>query len=215
MQRRIEIITVFLALSCFAGLYTFALNKSPSEEKPTESATFAAGCFWCVQQFLDQVDGVISTRSGYTGGQKENPTYEEVSAGKTGHAEAVEVIFDPRVVPYQRLLDVFWRNVDPTVKDQQFCDIGTQYRSAIFYHNDEQKKIAEESKKHLIDSGRFNEIYTEILPAGTFYEAEKYHQSYYKKNPFRYKVYKYLCGREKKLEEVWGGSKNNKKDSRE
>jgi peptide-methionine (S)-S-oxide reductase len=168
-------------------------------------ATFAGGCFWCMEPPFDEIPGVISTTSGYTGGQKKNPTYEEVSAGGTGHAESVEVVFDPAKVTYQQLLDVFWKNIDPVTPDRQFCDVGSQYRAAIFYHSDEQKRLALASKKAIEDSGRFKQpIVTQIVPAAPFYRAEEYHQDYYKKNPIRFKYYKFGCGRAKRLEQLWG-----------
>ena len=170
-----------------------------------EKATFAGGCFWCMEHPFDQLDGVISVTVGYTGGQKKNPTYEEVSSGATGHAESVQIVYDPAKISYSKLLDVFWHNIDPTVKDQQFCDFGNQYRTAIFYHNGEQKRLAEESKMVLEKSGRFKgPIYTQIVPASEFYPAEGYHQHYYKKNPIRYKFYRYNCGRDERLRELWG-----------
>ena len=157
-----------------------------------EKATFAGGCFWCMEPPFDELPGVISTTSGYTGGRTKNPTYEEVSAGGTGHAEAVEVVYDPTKITYARLLDVFWKNIDPITPNRQFCDIGTQYRSAIYYHNEEQKRLAEASKKALESSGRFQQpIVTEIVAASPFYRAEEYHQDYYKKNPIRFNFYKY------------------------
>jgi len=170
-----------------------------------EKATFAGGCFWCMEPAFDKLEGVKSVVSGYTGGHKPNPTYEEVSAGTTGHAESVEITYDPAVISYSRLLEVFWRNIDPTVKDRQFCDAGTQYRSAIFYHGEEQKRLAEASKRAIEQSRRFpGPIYTEIAPATTFYPAEEYHQKYYQKNPIRYKYYRYGCGRDQRLKELWG-----------
>jgi peptide-methionine (S)-S-oxide reductase len=170
-----------------------------------EKATFAGGCFWCMEPAYDKLEGVKSVVSGYTGGHKLNPTYEEVSSGTTGHTEAIEIAYDPSVISYSKLLDIFWHNVDPTVKDRQFCDVGTQYRSAIFYQNEEQKRIAEASKKTLEQSKRFpGPIYTEIVPAATFYPAEEYHQNYYQKNPIRYKYYRYSCGRDQRLKELWG-----------
>jgi peptide-methionine (S)-S-oxide reductase len=154
---------------------------------------------------FDQQDGVISVTVGYTGGQKKNPTYEEVSAGGTGHAEAVQIVYDPVKISYEKLLGTFWRNVDPLTRDAQFCDHGTQYRSAIFFHDEEQKKLAEASKKALEESKRFSSpIVTEIVPASEFYPAEEYHQHYYKKNPVRYKYYRYGCGRDRRLEQLWG-----------
>ena len=168
-------------------------------------ATFAGGCFWCMEPPFDKLDGVISTTSGYTGGQKQNPTYKEVSAGVTGHTEAVQVIYDPRKIDYAQLLEVFWCNIDPTTADRQFCDSGSQYRTGIFYHDEEQKRLAEESKQAVEKSGRLGQpIVTEITPASEFYPAEEYHQDYYKKNPLRYKFYRYNCGRDQRLEELWG-----------
>jgi peptide-methionine (S)-S-oxide reductase len=168
-------------------------------------ATFAGGCFWCMQPPFDALKGVISTTAGYTGGHAKNPTYEQVSAGGTGHAESVQIIYDPKVVSYAKLLDVFWHNIDPITANRQFCDEGNQYRSAIFYHNEEQKRLAEESKKALEQSGRFKQpIVTQIVPATEFYPAEDYHQGYYRKNPIRYKFYRYTCGRDARLKELWG-----------
>lgn len=171
----------------------------------TEKATFAGGCFWCMEPAFDHVSGVVSVTVGYTGGTKKDPTYEEVSAGGTGHAESIEVTYDPAKVSYKKLLDIFWHNIDPTVKDKQFCDTGHQYRSAIFYHNEEQKREAESSKKALEESNRLGgPVYTEIVPASTFYPAEEYHQQYYKKNPVRYKFYRWNCGRDERLKQLWG-----------
>lgn len=169
------------------------------------TAVFAGGCFWCMEHDFDQVPGVISTTSGYTGGHVANPTYEQVSAGGTGHAESVQVRYDPRKVGYQKLLDVFWHNIDPVAVDRQFCDRGSQYRSAIFYGNADEKRLAEASKQKLEASGRFKQpIATQIVAASTFYPAEDYHQDYYKKNPVRYKFYRFNCGRDQRLEEIWG-----------
>src|SRR5687768_2292764 len=170
-----------------------------------EKATFAGGCFWCMEPPFDELPGVISTTSGYTAGRTKNPTYEQVSAGETGHTEAVEVVYDPSKITYARLLDVFWKNIDPVTPNRQFCDVGTQYRSGIYYHDEEQKRLAEASKKVLEDSGRFKQpIVTEITAASPFYRAEEYHQDYYKKNPIRFRYYKYGCGRAQRLEELWG-----------
>jgi peptide-methionine (S)-S-oxide reductase len=167
-------------------------------------ATFAGGCFWCMEPPFDELDGVISTTSGYTGGHKPNPTYEEVSSGATGHTEAVQVVFDPQRINYEKLLAVFWRNIDPITANAQFCDHGTQYRAGIFYHNAEQRRLADESKRALEASGRFKvPIVTEIVAAGPFYPAEEYHQDYYKKNPIRYKFYRTGCGRDQRLAELW------------
>lgn len=172
-----------------------------------EKATFAGGCFWCMEPPFDELPGVISTTSGYTGGRTKNPTYEQVSSGSTGHAEAIEVVYDPSKITYARLLDVFWKNIDPITPNRQFCDIGTQYRAAIYYHNEEQKRLAEASKKALENSARFQQpIVTEIAATSPFYRGEEYHQDYYKKNPIRFKFYKYRCGRDQRLEELWGTS---------
>ena len=171
----------------------------------TAKATFAGGCFWCMEPPFEALDGVVSVTSGYTGGAKDRPTYEEVSAGGTGHAESVEIAYDPAKVSYQKLLDVFWHNVDPTTPDRQFCDKGRQYRTAIFYHDDTQKRLAEESKAALERTGKLpGPIVTEIVSAGPFWPAEEYHQDYYKKNPVRYRYYRYGCGRDARLRELWG-----------
>ena len=183
------------------------IPREQARETQYGKATFAGGCFWCMEPPFDELPGVISTTSGYTGGRTKNPTYEEVSSGVTGHAEAVEVVYDPTKITYARLLDVFWKNIDPLTPNRQFCDVGTQYRAAIFYHHDEQKRLAEASKKALETSGRFQQpIVTELAPASPFYQAEEYHQDYYKKNPIRFNFYKYTCGRARRLEELWGKS---------
>ncbi len=171
----------------------------------TEVAIFAGGCFWCVESDFDKVPGVISTTSGYIGGQKANPTYREVSGGSTGHAEAVKIVYDPKVVSFDRLLFVFWRTVDPVTRDAQFCDYGTQYRTAIFFTNDVQRQKALASKAELEKSGKLKRpIVTEIAQAGPFYAAEDYHQDYYKRNPLQYNLYRFNCGRDARLEELWG-----------
>jgi len=171
----------------------------------TETAIFAGGCFWCMQHPFDELEGVVSTTVGYTGGHTENPTYEEVSSGTTGHAEAVRVTYDPQRVGYQKLLEVFWHNVDPLAVGHQFCDWGDQYRAEIFYTTEQQKKLAEASKTALEHSGRFDKpITTKIVAAGPFYPAEEYHQEFYKKNPLRYKFYRTGCGRDRRLHELWG-----------
>ena len=189
-------------------LLTFAGGSAVSREVPISNlakATFAGGCFWCMEPPYDTLDGVISTTSGYTGGTKANPTYEEVSAGITSHAEAVEVLYDPGKVTYAELLEVFWRNIDPTTDDRQFCDKGRQYRTAIYYHNEEQGSLAEQSKQAVEQSKDFpGPILTEITAATAFYPAEDYHQDFYVKNPFRYKFYRYSCGRDQRLEDLWG-----------
>ena len=177
---------------------------SQANDGELKKATFAGGCFWCMEPPFDELDGVVSTTSGYAGGNKWRPTYEEVSAGVTGHAEAVELLYDPSKIGYGQLLEVFWRNVDPLTPNRQFCDNGSQYRTAIFYHDDEQERLARESKEKLEQSGRFDDpIVTEINPARIFYPAEEYHQDYYTKHPLRYKLYRWGCGRDKRLEQVW------------
>jgi peptide methionine sulfoxide reductase msrA/msrB len=173
-------------------------------QKDLSEATFAGGCFWCTESDFEKFDGVVEVISGYVGGQTRNPTYQEVSAGGTGHAEAIRVRYDPQKITYNQLLDIFWRHVDPTDAGGQFVDRGSQYRPAIFYHDDEQKRQAEESKRRLETSGRFNKaIATEIVPVSEFYHAEDYHQDYYKKNPLRYKMYRSNSGRDQFLEKVW------------
>lgn len=191
------IVAIFILLA-LAPVYS-------EDHEDIEKATFAGGCFWCMEGPFDKLDGVISTTSGYIGGDKKNPTYKEVSAGKTGHAEAVQVVYNSKKISYQQLLDVFWVNIDPTVENRQFCDYGSQYRSGIFYHNPEQKQAAEASKQTLEQSKPFDgDIYTEIIPASEFYPAEDYHQDYYLNNPIRYKFYRYSCGRDKRLKAIWG-----------
>lgn len=175
-----------------------------SNEK-LETAIFAGGCFWCTESDFDKIPGVVSTTSGYIGGTVENPTYEQVSTGATGHVEAVEIRFDKTQTSFSQLLEIYWLTIDPLTPNQQFCDIGSQYRSAVFYLDPEQKELAETSKKALETSGRFTHaIVTEILPASKFYQAEEYHQDYYIKNPLRYAFYRKNCGRDKRLEELWG-----------
>lgn len=187
------------ALFCLILLINTAYAK-------TEQAIFAGGCFWCLEADFSKVNGVLNTIAGFDGGTSKNPTYSQVSAGRTGYAEAVRVIYNPDVVSYQQLVDYFWHHIDPTTKDAQFCDQGHQYRSAIFYRNDQQKKIALDSKKAL--EKKLKVIYTEIVPSTQFYAAEDYHQHYYKKNPIRYKFYRYNCGRDSRVAEVWGEDKN-------
>ena len=203
-----RIVTFLKALSRIAAIFLIVGSvvhaAAPSSgSTPTARATFAGGCFWCMEPPYDELQGVISTISGYTGGSKKNPTYEEVSAGTTGHAEAVQITYDPTKISYEKLLDVFWRNIDPLTANAQFCDSGSQYRSAIFYHDETQKNLAEASKKRL--QSRFKQpIVTEIVRATEFYPAEDYHQDYYKKNPVRYKIYRYGCGRDQRLQKLWG-----------
>jgi peptide-methionine (S)-S-oxide reductase len=173
----------------------------------TEKATFAGGCFWCMEAPFDKLPGVVSVTPGYTGGQQKNPTYEQVSAGGTGHAESVQIVFDPSKTSYSKLLDIYWHNIDPTVTDRQFCDVGSQYRSAIFYHGEGQHRAALQSKATLEKSKPFKgPVMTEITAASEFYPAEEYHQHYYKKNPLRYKYYRSSCGRDRRLNELWGNA---------
>jgi peptide-methionine (S)-S-oxide reductase len=190
----------------FAMVSASSAEPAPTREGANlEKATFAGGCFWCMEHPFDELPGVVSVTSGYTGGHTKNPTYEEVSSGSTGHAEAVQVVFDPRKVSYRQLLAVYWRNIDPTNPNGQFCDIGTQYRSAIFYHGEEQRKEAEESLRELEKTKPFPEkIVTLIVPATEFWPAEEYHQHYYRKNPLRYRFYRAGCGRDARLKQLWG-----------
>ncbi|HVT42830.1 MAG TPA: peptide-methionine (S)-S-oxide reductase MsrA [Thermoanaerobaculia bacterium] len=177
---------------------------SPPSATGLAKATFAGGCFWCMEPPFDDLEGVSATTSGYMGGSTTNPTYEDVSRGGSGHAEVVQILYDPKKVTYQTLLDVFWKNVDPTDAGGQFCDRGDQYRTAIFYHDDEQKRLAEASKRSLEESGKLARIVTEIAPATAFTAAEEYHQDYYRKNPVRYKFYRTNCGRDRRLNQIWG-----------
>jgi peptide-methionine (S)-S-oxide reductase len=198
-----------LAVGASALLALHAPAQSPAPAAMpagTEKATFAGGCFWCVEADFDKVPGVLSTTSGYTGGTVANPTYEQVSAKHTGHAEAVEVVYDPTKVTYGQLLEYFWHHVDPTTKDRQFCDVGSPYRTVIFAHGDAQMKAALASKAALEKSKPFREpIVTEIVAAGPFYPAEGYHQDYYRKNPLRYEFYRTSCGRDARVKALWGG----------
>jgi peptide-methionine (S)-S-oxide reductase len=208
--------TRLFAFSILGGWLTAlllgALAASSETRDPAQgaeklaAATFAGGCFWCMEPPFDELDGVVATTSGYSGGHKSQPTYEEISRGGTGHAEVVRVTYDPTQIGYADLLEVFWRNIDPTTPNRQFCDVGDQYRTAIFYHDAQQKRLAEESKQKLEASGRLGRpIVTEIAEAGEFWPAEEYHQDYYRKNPVRYKYYRYNCGRDRRLEALWGG----------
>jgi peptide-methionine (S)-S-oxide reductase len=196
--------SLLAALGCAVTMHAFAQPASGTASPNTATAIFAGGCFWCVEADFEKLPGVLAAESGYIGGKTANPTYKQVSAGGTGHAEAVRITYDPQKVGYQALLDYFWRNIDPTVKNRQFCDVGNQYRSAIFYGNEVQRSAAEASKEALLKSGKIKEIHTEIAPATQFYLAEEYHQDYYKKNPIRYKYYRTTCGRDQRLEEIWG-----------
>jgi len=203
-----SLILLLLALGGGLTAASAADGRAPFEPGPGQAmATFAGGCFWCMEPPFDELDGVVATISGYTGGTAPDPDYEQVSAGGTGHAEAVRVLYDPERISYDRLLEVFWRNIDPVTANRQFCDAGEQYRSAIFVHDEAQARAAEASRDALVQSGRLaGRIVTEITPASTFHPAEDYHQDYYRKNPVRYKYYRFNCGRDERLRELWGSA---------
>ena len=208
------ILVLFVAALGFRAVYGLGAGKGDKmtvDRQETRTAIFAGGCFWCVESDFEKVNGVLQVISGYTGGQIKDPTYQEVSAGGTGHVEAVQVVYDPKVVDYEQLLDVFWRHIDPTDAGGQFVDRGSQYRSAIFYQNDEEKRLAEESRTGLAKEGPLKQpVVTEILKAEKFYPAEDYHQDYYKKNPLRYKYYRHNSGRDQYLKETWGSEKETR-----
>ncbi len=172
--------------------------------KPMAYALFAGGCFWCIEADFEKLAGVLEVESGYTAGQTRQPTYEQVTSGQTGHTEAVRVLYDPSQVSYAQLVDYFWRHIDPTVKDQQFCDVGSHYRSGIYWQNEAERTVAEASRDALIKSGRFSTIHTELAPSSAFYLAEDYHQDYYKKNELRYSYYRLSCGRDARVKKLWG-----------
>ena len=197
---------IIASLLCLASV-------GAADAQELAKATFAGGCFWCMEPPFDALDGVVSTTSGYTGGHTANPTYEQVSAGKTGHAEAVEIVYDPRKVTYTRLLEVFWRNIDPLTANAQFCDTGSQYRAGIFVHDATQRKLAEASKDAAAQRLQ-KPIVTEITAASQFWPAEEYHQDYYKKNPIRYKFYRTSCGRDRRLEAIWGPDSKDRAGAR-
>ena len=204
MKKRLillAVVSVVVAATFWPQGQATAATPPPLEGNAV--ATFAGGCFWCMEPPFDKLDGVRSTTSGYTGGHLDSPSYEQVSRGGTGHAEAVRIIYDPTKISYRQLLDVFWKNIDPTVRNRQFCDVGDQYRSAIFYHDDDQKRLALETKAEIESKKGFN-VLTEVVAAPSFYAAEEYHQDYYLKNPVRYKYYRNGCGRDKRLEQTWG-----------
>jgi peptide-methionine (S)-S-oxide reductase len=202
------LLLVWIAAFCFAAAPATAQSQiQPAAKAGVAKATFAGGCFWCMEEVYDKVPGVTRTVSGYMGGKVKNPTYEQVSTGRTGHAEVVQVEYDPAKVSYEKLLEVFWRNIDPTQQDGQFCDHGPQYRSGIFYHDEEQKRLAEASRRALQKNKPFRgELVTEITAAASFYPAEEYHQDYHQRNPTRYKFYKSGCGRDARLQQLWGKS---------
>lgn len=204
-----------VSIACVLALLAFGLRgQNPPKNQPAQAqapangaklakATFAGGCFWCMEPPYDKLPGVVSTTSGYTGGQLKNPSYEQVSSGGTGHAEAVQIVYDPSKVSYAKLLEVFWHNIDPVVANRQFCDVGEQYRTAIFFHDAEQKRLAEKTRAE-VEKELGQKVLTEIVPAGAYYPAEEYHQNYYEKNPIRYKFYRNSCGRDRRLEQLWG-----------
>jgi methionine-S-sulfoxide reductase len=203
----LAIIVISITISVFLILnmaHAEQGKKNPDYSDRLEKATFAGGCFWCMEPPFDKLSGVISTTSGYAGGNEIMPTYEQVSLGRTGHFEAIEIVYDPEKVSYDNLLEVFWKNINPTQANGQFADIGKQYRTAIFYHDDNQRKLAVASKEELDKSGKFEKpVVTEILPAGNFYPAEDYHQDYYLKHPARYKYYRFGSGRDQFLNKIW------------
>lgn len=194
--------------SCSSGASADGQEQAPltpEVEARLAKATFAGGCFWCMEGPFDELDGVISTTSGYAGGPEKNPTYRQVSSGNTGHTEVVQVVYDPERVSYEKLVDVFWHNIDPTVENRQFCDRGSQYRTGIFYHDAQQQQLAESSKQALVEAKTVERVVTEVTALdGTFYPAEDYHQDYYVKNPVRYKTYRVGCGRDRRLKMLWG-----------
>lgn len=204
-MRRQAVLSILTVAIVLIGAWSLQPTSQAGADATFGKAYFAGGCFWCMEEAFEKVEGVLSATSGYMGGKVANPSYEEVSAGRTGHAESVEVVYDPVKVSYQKLLDAFWRNVDPITPNAQFCDHGSQYRSAVFFQTDEEKRASDTSKQVIEQSKRFTEpIVTQIVMASQFYPAEEYHQDFYKKNPIRYKFYKYNCRRAQRLEELWG-----------
>ena len=202
MSTRLRLAALLLLIGGYAG------GAEPPAPKATEvrTAIFAGGCFWCIEADFEKLPGVLAAESGYTGGRTANPSYEQVSAGNTGHTEAIRVSYDPQRLSYPQLLDYFWRHIDPTVRNRQFCDVGTQYRSGIYWQNEAERKAAESSRDALLASGKLPHIETEIVAATTFYPAEEYHQDYYKKNPIRYAYYRQGCGRDARVKQIWGSS---------
>ncbi len=215
-MKHVALVLLFAACQTFAQAPAPAASGAAPVPAATAKATFAGGCFWCMEPPYDKLAGVISTTSGYIGGKQRNPTYEQVSAGITGHTEVVQVVYDPAKVSYRQLLEVFWKNIDPVTKDRQFCDGGSHYRSGVFWHDAEQKKLADESKALLNQGQAFGSakpvgfksgVVTEITQAGEFWPAEEYHQDYYLKNPVRYAYYRNGCGRDNRLKQLWGEAK--------
>ena len=201
----VKLLVVTVGLSAAASVSGAAPKQDRKEQSGKAAAIFAGGCFWCMEPPFDKLDGVLATTSGYTGGPEANPTYKQVSSGRTGHREAVRIEYDPKRVDYARLLEVFWRNIDPLDGRGQFCDKGRHYTSAVYALDDEQRAAAEASKAAVMAAGKLKgEIRTEILTAGAFYAAEDYHQDYYTKNPVRYKYYRWGCGRDARLKKLWG-----------
>lgn len=202
MSTHLRLAALLLLIGGHAG------GAEPPAPKATEvrTAIFAGGCFWCIEADFEKLPGVLAAESGYTGGRTANPSYEQVSAGNTGHTEAIRVSYDPQRVSYPQLLDYFWRHIDPTVRNRQFCDVGTQYRSGIYWQNEAERKAAEGSRDALLASGKLPHIETEIVAASNFYPAEEYHQDYYKKNPIRYAYYRQGCGRDARVKQIWGSS---------
>jgi len=213
MKNKLKLTGLATAAVLLFGSIGYVVGAQPTKAaepmKPAAAATataiLAGGCFWCVESDFDKLPGVIATESGYTAGRTRNPTYEQVSAGGTGHTEAVRITYDPTKISYPQLIEYFWRHIDPTVKDRQFCDVGTQYRSGIYWQNEDERKIVEASRDALLKSGKLPRIHTEIAAASAFYPAEEYHQDYYIKNPIRYSYYRSSCGRDNRVKEVWGG----------
>ncbi len=197
--------TALALLFLGAGAGASAADAPDARTSEVRTAIFAGGCFWCIEADFEKLPGVIAAESGYTAGRTVNPTYEQVSAGSTGHTEAIRVTYDAQKVSYRQLVDYFWRHIDPTVKNRQFCDKGTAYRSGIYWQSEAERAIAEASRDELLRSGRFARIETEIVPAWKFWPAEDYHQDYYKKNPIRYSYYRFACGRDARVEELWAG----------
>jgi peptide-methionine (S)-S-oxide reductase len=207
-----SVVGVFGLVGCTQAAAPSAVPHTPPpvvaapavDGKPMAYALFAGGCFWCIEADFEKLPGVVEVESGYTAGKTPDPTYEKIGAGNTGHTEAVRVLYDPSKVSYSQLVEYFWRHIDPTVKDQQFCDVGNQYRSGIYWQNDAERKTAEASRDALLKSGRFATVHTELAPASRFYLAEGYHQDYYKKNELRYKYYRFSCGRDARVKQLWG-----------
>jgi len=197
-----------VAVALWVGSVAHAQIAQPAQPTPVAAnqatAIFAGGCFWCVEKDFEKLPGVIEVESGYTAGRTASPTYEQVITGTTGHTEAVRVIYDPARVSYAQLVEYFWRHIDPTVKDRQFCDVGNQYRTGIYWQNEAERQVAQASLDALVNSRRFPVIHTEIMPARRFWLAETYHQDYYKKNPVRYHYYRTRCGRDARVQELWG-----------